>query len=103
MSVAVCVAVQEMALRRREARHQRAVLRMARGRHLAADIQELLEEQGWMCVYCHEPLDDFWEIDHILPISRGGGDQTDNLAIACRPCNRSKGAKLLSEWKGREP
>ena len=38
------------------------------------------------------------ECDHVIPASRGGSDDLDNLTTACRPCNRSKRDKLLSEW-----
>lgn len=37
-------------------------------------------------------------IDHVIPRSRGGTDDMDNLAVSCAPCNLSKGDKLLSEW-----
>ncbi len=52
------------------------------------------------CSYCSE-----WiaprsaEVDHVVPLSRGGSHGPDNLAIACRPCNRSKSNKLLHEWQ----
>ena len=36
------------------------------------------------------------EIDHIIPVSKGGLTQTDNLRTLCWRCNRSKGAKLVS-------
>jgi 5-methylcytosine-specific restriction endonuclease McrA len=49
------------------------------------------------CAYCGSTED--IEIDHIIPLSRGGKHEPDNLAPACRSCNRSKGAKLVSEWK----
>ena len=32
-----------------------------------------------------------WEIDHILPVSKGGGDEIDNLQPLARRANRSKG------------
>lgn len=54
----------------------------------------------WMegsCRYCgavHGPF----EIDHIIPWSRGGGNHRDNLTLACRPCNRSKRDKTVEEW-----
>ena len=37
------------------------------------------------------------EVDHIIPLNRGGGDDMDNLVTACKDCNRGKGAGLLSE------
>lgn len=39
------------------------------------------------------------ECDHVVPMSRGGETVESNLVTACRPCNRSKGSKELSEWK----
>lgn len=35
------------------------------------------------------------EIDHIVPVSKGGLTQEDNLQTLCWKCNRSKGAKLI--------
>ena len=39
------------------------------------------------------------EVDHIVPIVRGGSCQIENLQALCVPCNRSKGRKTGSEWK----
>ena len=33
-----------------------------------------------------------WQVDHIFPVSRGGTDDLKNLAVACKRCNKSKGA-----------
>lgn len=37
------------------------------------------------------------EIDHIVPVSRGGGNEATNLRSACGPCNRRKRNRLDSE------
>ncbi len=55
------------------------------------------ERDGEACVYCGASEVDV-ECDHVIPLSRGGVSALENLATACVPCNRSKGAKLLSEW-----
>lgn len=34
------------------------------------------------------------EIDHIIPLSKGGLTTEDNLQTLCWKCNRSKGAKI---------
>lgn len=39
------------------------------------------------------------EADHVIPVARGGTTCMENLATACFPCNRSKGSKLLEEWR----
>ena len=38
-------------------------------------------------------------IDHIIPISRGGKHELDNLAFACRKCNLRKGNKTPEEYR----
>jgi len=42
--------------------------------------------------------DQFAEIDHIIPLDQGGSNEMDNLALACRPCNRGKGPRRPEEW-----
>lgn len=71
--------------------------RAARGADTAETQARIAELRSEPCAYCgsHENI----EIDHIVPLSRGGKHEPENLAPACRFCNRSKGAKLLSEWK----
>lgn len=49
------------------------------------------------CDYCGQPGG---EVDHIVPLTRGGLHHPQNLAPACRACNSSKGNRLLSEWDG---
>jgi len=47
-----------------------------------------------LCEYCLAPEEIFnqeFEVDHIVPLSRGGSDYLDNLALACRSCNLRKG------------
>ena len=53
------------------------------------------------CVYCgrqgdshHDPDDQPWEIDHVVPLSGGGAHAVTNFALSCRKCNRSKRAGL---------
>lgn len=38
------------------------------------------------------------ELDHQIPIARGGNDARDNLCYACRKCNQSKGLRTLAEF-----
>ena len=50
----------------------------------------------YACRYCgaHGRL----ECDHVVPLSRGGRSDLENLVTACLPCNRRKGARTLKEW-----
>ena len=55
---------------------------------------------GNRCEYCLAHQDhvfDILEIDHILPISRGGSDDEGNLCLACGLCNRYKGTQFEGE------
>jgi 5-methylcytosine-specific restriction endonuclease McrA len=38
-------------------------------------------------------------IDHIIPISRGGSHSVGNMMTLCRPCNASKHARTIMEWR----
>ncbi len=49
------------------------------------------------CEYCHAPELVFnfpFEVEHIIPTSRGGANVESNLALACRSCNLRKGSRL---------
>lgn len=48
------------------------------------------------CFYCGR---EGGEIDHVVPLARGGRHSIGNLVSCCKRCNRSKGAKLITEWK----
>jgi 5-methylcytosine-specific restriction endonuclease McrA len=39
------------------------------------------------CQYCGRPAEN---VDHVIPKSKGGGHQWDNVVAACRPCNSRK-------------
>lgn len=56
----------------------------------------IFERDGEVCAYCGSEEGPF-EIDHILPVRLGGSNCVDNLTVACRTCNRSKGAKTIAE------
>lgn len=40
----------------------------------------------------------YLEIEHIVPRSKGGSNDLSNTTLACSPCNRQKGNKLLEDW-----
>lgn len=46
------------------------------------------------CEYCRAPEAAFnfpFEIEHVVPTARGGADEMENFALACRACNARKG------------
>lgn len=50
----------------------------------------VLERDGWACVECGA-IDDL-EMDHEVPVSRGGATSYENLRVLCHDCNHKKGA-----------
>lgn len=40
-----------------------------------------------------------FSLDHRQPLSRGGTNALDNIAIACEPCNRAKGDLTEGEYR----
>lgn len=49
----------------------------------------------YTCQYCKIQLTKTQTtIDHVIPLSKGGTTQWDNIVTACAPCNSKKGDKL---------
>ncbi len=58
----------------------------------------LLLKWGYRCAYCQQEATR-WEVDHILPRSRGGSNRISNLALACHSCNQAKGDRTATEYE----
>ena len=71
---------------------------MLRRRRIPAEIQNGVRiRANYLCEYCHAA--EKWQyvrftIDHVIPLTKGGTDTLDNLALACFHCNRRKSDKL---------
>jgi hypothetical protein len=50
---------------------------------------------GGACVYCG--AQSYLTLDHLIPLSRGGSSDDDNLVTSCKSCNSSKGARTPDE------
>jgi 5-methylcytosine-specific restriction endonuclease McrA len=70
----------------------------AEGMHTLNDIKAQYKAQKGKCYYCKKRVGDTYEVDHVVPISRGGSDGPENIVIACFACNRAKHDKLPHEW-----
>jgi|SRR5262245_9375606 len=59
------------------------------------DYKKVLMDSRGICGICHESLDLFGtDIDHIVPLAKGGAHVQENLQATHSRCNRSKGAKV---------
>lgn len=53
---------------------------------------------GYTCQYCGTAPGRHWlTVDHVLPRSRGGRHDWDNLVTACTRCNQKKGSSTPEE------
>jgi 5-methylcytosine-specific restriction endonuclease McrA len=50
------------------------------------------------CRYCGSSQRSALTIDHLTPVSRGGGDARSNLTLACFRCNLAKGSMTEPEF-----
>jgi hypothetical protein len=84
-----------------ESGHRRRMLKRASiNTFTRRDIDHILFIQEGKCAYCGR-LEQILQIEHIIPIFRQGSNGPENICLACRRCNLSKGTKLLHEWKRR--
>lgn len=62
-------------------------------RGIPDDVKLLVvqRDQG-QCCHCGSRVE--LQFDHIIPVSRGGSSNAENLQLLCGPCNRAKGANL---------
>lgn len=78
----------------------RAENRRARRRGLVADLtmgewMQTLEHFKGLCAYCGERP--YECLDHVTPLSKGGGTTRGNCLPACKTCNLKKGNRLWSD------
>lgn len=73
-------------------RNRRARKKASGGSHGSEDILFLMQTQGARCAHswCRASLKLYKEVDHIIPIARGGSNDRRNLQLLCGPCNRKK-------------
>ena len=64
---------------------------------------KVLKRDGFKCVYCgrdsKKDNNIILHIDHLIPRSKGGSDEINNLVTSCIECNLGKGDILLEERK----
>jgi len=62
------------------------------------ELKKQMTSCAAQCEYCGSKEDLSW--DHLIPRSKGGPDTADNLVLACKSCNSSKGSKGIYQWYG---
>ncbi len=55
----------------------------------------ILERDNYICVYCGKRAQ---EVDHVIPIKRGGAGIPENGVACCRRCNNKKRSSMDEKW-----
>ncbi|WP_082689058.1 HNH endonuclease [Deinococcus actinosclerus] len=87
-----------------KSRHRRRAKKVgAVGSFDKGDVDIRRAKQGGLCHYCGEVLEidgpRKFQVDHFIPLSRGGTNMMTNIVCACPECNRDKGSKMPWEYR----
>lgn len=88
--------IEHVRMKARDYAHRRRLLKSS-GQFSPAEWREIKQRQGGRCFYC-EKKTKMLEIEHVIPLSRGGAHAASNIVAACRPCNAKKGVKDAHEF-----
>jgi len=77
-------------------RRRLAIKRGASGSHTLYDWELLKKQYNYVCPCCNksEPKIILTE-DHIIPLSKGGSDNIENIQPLCKKCNSIKHDKII--------
>lgn len=80
---------------------QRRILKLnCIGSHTVSDWENLKAQYNWTCPCCRkkETKINLTE-DHIIPLSKGGSDNIENIQPLCGSCNSKKYTKIIKYEK----
>lgn len=62
------------------------------------DYAVVIQRANGVCGICRQPFGvGKIEIDHVIPLSKGGGHTYENVQAAHAECNRRKGVRIINE------
>lgn len=71
------------------------------GSYSHEELDTLYKQQKGCCWWCGVFVGLTFDIDHRVPVSKGGSTNISNIVISCRSCNDSKKDKMPHEFNGR--
>ena len=72
------------------------LVKRSRRKEIPFSKKNVLRRDNFTCQYCGSNNNSL-TVDHILPKSRGGKSNWNNVVVACKPCNLKKGNQAPSE------
>jgi hypothetical protein len=84
--------------RKRASRRSSLISSIEKERRLRQHVFDLFSNR---CAYCGTASR--LELDHVMPLSKGGLDERGNLVPACKFCNTSKQARPVETWYRSQP
>jgi 5-methylcytosine-specific restriction endonuclease McrA len=83
---------------RANAKNRKARLKAAKSFLVTSrDVRKILRNP---CIYCGS--NENIQLEHVIPLARGGSHSIGNLASACAACNMSKNKWFVTEWKSKQ-
>ena len=81
-----------------QSKHRRRVREASQLGHVTKGIKRIrLEQQGYKCPMCGKGINyGNSHLEHMIPLSKGGLHDDENLWVMCKSCNLRKGTKLVS-------
>lgn len=77
-----------------------ARLKHSEGSFTSEEWEKLKDNCNYSCLCCGKKEPEIkLSIDHVIPISKGGGNNISNIQPLCLPCNQTKGVKTTDYRK----
>lgn len=87
---------------RQKTQRRKAILRAQTALHVSSkQLCARFSQFGNRCAYCGASGD--MQIEHVIPISKGGTHAIGNIVPACQNCNLSKRDKEAEQWYRAQP
>ena len=79
-------------------RHTNITIQLKYGRTWHKARKRILSRDHYKCVACDVSVGLSGQVDHIIPVSKGGKDADDNLQTLCIKCHSVKTSKENVGW-----
>lgn len=87
---------------RQKSKRKKAMMRNSAAVQISGkQIKRRFSQFGDVCAYCG--CTDDLQIEHVMPISKGGAHVIENIVPACRECNAAKRDHDVEQWFRAQP